>query len=249
MNHAETTTPFVQGLLHAHVALVTGAGQPVANAIARRLARAGARLALVSSPEHERETAALAKELGGALVMNCEASDAQAVGAVVRRTATELERIDLLVNADLSREPGALSDLPPEKWKALLGRHLSGAAWFCKEVIRPMMRQRSGRIINLVDATSGGTRRVAAEGLTAMTRALANELSRQGISVNTLAVHFLEAETRHLSPEQRKRLDGELGPLGRLGSAEEVAEAALFLASSAANLTTGQRLSATGGPA
>ncbi|WAM25462.1 SDR family oxidoreductase [Myxococcus sp. NMCA1] len=247
MSHPETNTPFLNGLLHQQVVLVTGAGQPIANAIARRHGKAGARLALVFLPEHEAEATALARELSAELALACESSDAQAVGTVVRRVATELGRIDLLINASLSRAAGRLSDLSAEQWKAVLDRQLSGTAWFCKEVIRPMMRKRSGRIVNLLDAASGGASRVAAEGITAMTRALANEVARQGISVNTLAVQLLEEETAHLSPAQRERLDGELGPLGRLGSAEEIAEAVLFLGSSAANLTTGQRLSATGG--
>ncbi|WP_140800007.1 SDR family oxidoreductase [Myxococcus xanthus] len=247
MSHPETNTPFLNGLLHQQVVLVTGAGQPIANAIARRHGKAEARLALVFLPEHEAAATALARELSAELALACESSDAQAVGTVVRRVATELGRIDLLINASLSRAAGRLSDLSAEQWKAVLDRQLSGTTWFCKEVIRPMMRKRSGRIINLLDAASGGASRVAAEGITAMTRALANEVARQGISVNTLAVQLLEEETAHLSPAQRERLDGELGPLGRLGSAEEIAEAVLFLGSSAANLTTGQRLSATGG--
>ncbi|MFP2959164.1 SDR family oxidoreductase [Myxococcus sp. 1LA] len=247
MSHPETITPFLDGLLHQQVVLVTGAGQPIANAITRRHAKAGARLALMFLPEHEAAATALAKELGAELALACEASNAQAVSEGVRRVVTELGRIDVLINASLSRAPGQLSGLCAGQWKAVLDRQLSGTAWFCKEVIRPMMRKRSGRIVNLVDAASGGTSRVAAEGITAMTRALANEVARQGISVNVLAVHLLAEEAAGLTPAQRERLEGELGPLGRLGSAEEIAEAVLFLGSSAANLTTGQRLSATGG--
>ncbi|MCY1014481.1 SDR family NAD(P)-dependent oxidoreductase [Pyxidicoccus sp. MSG2] len=247
MSSAETVTPFVEGLLHQQVVIVTGAGQPIASAIARRLGRAGARLALVFLPEHEAEATALARALGAELAMACELSDPQAVGAVVRRVTTELGGLDLLVNASLSREPGRLRDLAAAQWKTLIERQLSGTAWFCKEVIRPMMRKRSGRILNLLDVAHGGASRVAAEGLSAMTRSLANEVARHGISVNTLAVHLLAEEAEQLPPAQRERLDGELGPLGRPGSAEEIAEAALFLVSSAANLTTGQRLSATGG--
>ncbi|NMO18792.1 SDR family oxidoreductase [Pyxidicoccus fallax] len=247
MSSSETVTPFVEGLLHQQVVMVTGAGQPIANAIARRLGRAGARLALVFLPEHEQEAMEFARAVGAVLALACEPSDPQAVGAVVRRVTTELGGVDVLVNASLSREPGRWVDLAAGQWKALLERQLSGTAWFCKEVIRPMMRKRSGRILTLLDAAPGGASRVAAEGLLAMTRALANEVARQGIAVNTLAIHLLAEEVERLAPAQRERLDGDRGPLGRPGSADEIAEAALFLTSSAANLMTGQRLSATGG--
>ncbi|NBD09919.1 SDR family NAD(P)-dependent oxidoreductase [Corallococcus silvisoli] len=247
MTSAEIHTPFVEGLLHQKVALVTGAGQPIADAIARRYARAGAKVALVFLPEHEDAAARLATHLGAGLALACELSDAQAVSAAVRRVATELGGVDVLANAYLGRAPGRLSEQAADHWRLTIERQLSGTAWFCKEVIRPMMRKRAGRILSLLDVASGGANRVAAEGIAAMTRSLANEVSRQGISVNTLAVHLLPEEAEQLPPAQRERLGGELGPLGRPGSAEEIAEAALFLVTSAANLTTGQRLSATGG--
>ncbi|WP_224364463.1 SDR family oxidoreductase [Hyalangium versicolor] len=247
MASSETVTPFVEGLLHPKVVIVTGAGQPIASAIARRYAKAGARLVLSFLPEHEAAATELAKSLGAELATACELSDPQAVSALVRRVTTELGGVDVLVNAHLSRVPGKLSEVSAEQVKSVVERQLSGTAFFCKEVIRPMMRKRSGRILNLLDSASGGPGKVAAEGIAAMTRALANEVSRQGISVNTLAVHLLPEEAEQLPAPQRERLEGELGPLGRLGNPEEIAEAALFLVSSAANLMTGQRLSATGG--
>ncbi|QSQ25959.1 SDR family oxidoreductase [Pyxidicoccus parkwayensis] len=247
MTSSETVTPFVEGLLHQKVVLVSGAGQPFANAIARRLRGAGARLALVFLPEHEAAASELARSVGADLAQACELSDAQAVSTAVRRVTSELGGVDVLVSAHLSRAPGLLSELSAEQWRLLVERQMSGTAYLCKEVIRAMMRKRSGRILSLLDTGPGGASQVAAEGIAAMTRALANEVARQGIAVNTLAVHLLPEEAEQLPPARRERLENELGPLGRLGSPEEVAEAALFLASSAANLMTGQRLSATGG--
>jgi len=241
------SSPFVEGLLNQKVAIVTGAGQPVANAIARRFGKAGARLALVYVPENEEAALALARETGAELAAACELSEPQAVTALVRRVVAELGGVDLLVNANLTRVPGQLSDFSIEQWNRVMERQLSGTIYFCKEVIRPMMRKRSGRILSVLDIAPGAASAVAAKGVAAMTRSLASEVSRQGIYVNNIVVNVLLEEADTLTPAQRERVDSEIGPLGRLGSADEIAESAFFMTTSAANLMTGNSMSSSGG--
>jgi len=243
----QPASPFAEGLLQQQVTIVTGTGQLMADAIARRFAKAGARLVLVHLPEHEAAANELGQKLGAAMVLSCELSDPQSVSATVRRVVTELGGVDILVNANVTRSPGLLSDFSLDQWKHVIERQLSGTVYFCKEVIRPMMRKRAGRIMTVLDIAPGSASVVAAKGIAAMTRSLASEVARQGIYVNNLVVNVLLEEVDSLTPAQRGRIDTEVGPLNRLGSADEIAESALFLATSAANLMTGNSLSASGG--
>lgn|GEM_PF-1932648 len=238
---------FSDKVLNGKVAVVTGAGQPIGSAIARRFGKAGARLALVHLPDEEEAAQQLAREVGARLCVSCELSDPASVNVAMQRILGELKNLDVLVNGNISRVSGQLCELTHEQWSRVVERQLSGTLYFCKEAIRPMMRKRAGKIISILDIAPGGASTVAAKGIAAMTRALASEASRSGIYVNTLAVSVLPDEAEKLPERQRERIKSELGPLGRLGNAEEIAESALFLASAASNLTTGHALSVSGG--
>lgn len=236
--------------LTGRVAVVTGGGQPLADAIARRFAAAGARLALVHLPE-DAEAAARTAAACGALTFACDPADPEAVRAVVRTLASELGTLDVLVNAVCARDGGASHELADEAWRRVVEVELSGTLYFCREAVRPMLKQRSGRILNLTDVAglrgeAGHANHSAARaGVAALTRALASELAPLGIRVNAVSVAYLDHELPALDDAARSRIVGNT-PLGRAGGADEVAEAALFLAAGA-SFTTGHLLAVNGG--
>jgi len=238
--------------LQGKVAIVTGGGQPLADAIARRFAAAGARLALVHLPEDGEAANGTARACGAPGATSCDPSDPDAVRQVVRALVAEHGSLDVLVNAVSLRHGGASHELSDACWRRVIDVELSGTLYFCREAVRPMLKQRSGRILNLTDVAglrgeAGHANHSAARaGVAALTRALASELAPLGIRVNALSVAYLDHELEALDEKARARLVGNT-PLGRAAAAEEVAEAALFLASAAASFTTGHLLAVNGG--
>jgi 3-oxoacyl-[acyl-carrier protein] reductase len=239
-------------VLRDKVALVTGGGQPLADAVALRFAAAGARIALVNLPGDAEAARRSAESLAPALALECDPADPEAVRGAVRRVVAELGTLDVLVNAATERSGAASHALSDEAWRRVVAVELSGTLYFCREAIRPMLKQRRGRILNLTDVAglrgeAGHANHAAARaGVAAMTRALASELAPLGIHVNALSVAYLEHELPELEESARARLIGNT-PLGRSAAAGEVAEAALFLASGAASFTTGHLLAVNGG--
>jgi 3-oxoacyl-[acyl-carrier protein] reductase len=238
--------------LQGRVAVVTGGGQPLGDAIARRFAAAGARLVLVHLPEDAEAAAGTAAACGAASAVACDPSDPDAVRQVVRALVTEHGSLDVLVNAVCLRRGGASHELADDSWLRVVEVELSGTLYFCREAVRPMLKQRSGRILNLTDVAglrgeAGHANHSAARaGVAALTRALASELAPLGIRVNALSVAYLDHELPALDEKARARLVLNT-PLGRAGASAEVAEAALFLASTAASFTTGHLLAVNGG--
>jgi 3-oxoacyl-[acyl-carrier protein] reductase len=234
------------------VALVTGAGQPLADAVARRFAAAGARVALVHLPEDTQAARDSAATCGAALVLACDPAQPDAVRAAVRQVVAELGGLDVLVNAAVQRSGGASHELSDTAWQRVVEVELSGTLYFCREAVRPMLKQRSGRILNLTDVAGlrGEARHAnhsaARGGVAALTRALASELAPLGIHVNALSVAYLDHELPTLDDGARARLLSNT-PLGRAGAADEVASAALFLATSGSSFTTGHLLAVNGG--
>jgi 3-oxoacyl-[acyl-carrier protein] reductase len=234
------------------VALVTGGGQPLADAVARRFAAAGAHVALAHLPADAGAAQRTAEEFGAALLLECDPAEPEAVKAVVRRVASELGTLDVLVNAAVCRSGGKSHELSDEAWQRVVEVELSGTLYFCREAVRPMLKKRSGRILNLTDVAglrgeAGHVNHSAARGgVAALTRALAHELAPLGIHVNALSVAYLDHELPALDEAARARLTGNT-PLGRAGAADEVASAALFLASGASSFTTGHLMSVNGG--
>ncbi len=238
--------------LSGQVALVTGAGseQGIGFATARALAAAGASVVIVATSEriHDRALAIGAAAYG----VVCDLTDADAVDSLLAETMAVHDRIDIIVNnagmVSTSRGAdtvGALTDLTPDDWNDTLARNLTTSFLVCRAAVPEMRRAGYGRIVN-VASTSGpvsafidGSAYAAAKaGVVGMTRALALEVARDGITVNAVAPGWIDTA----SATEGERDAGRATPLGRSGTADEVAAAIVFLASPAASYVSGSLL-------
>lgn len=242
--------------LAGRVALVTGGSRGIGRAIAEELARAGATVVFtyVSNPTAAAETEKAIHEAGGkARAVRCDVADHEAVEALVAEIVQEHGGLDIAVNnAGVTRDQLILR-MKPEDFDAVIATNLRGAWSVCRAVTRPMMKKRAGRIINLSSVVAemgnpGQTNYAASKGgLEALTRSLAREIGSRAITVNAVAPGFIDTDmTRELSDEVRKALTERI-PLGRLGSAADVAAVVRFLASDAAGYITGQVIHVNGG--
>ncbi len=238
------------------VAVVTGAGRGIGHAIALRLASEGARVACVSRTEANAQKTAdeiNAMRPGAARAYTVDVSDHQAVQDVGGRIMEDFDRVDILVNnAGVTRD-GLSMRMSVADWDTVLDTNLKGAFNFVQAVQRPMIRQRSGRIINISSVIgligNAGQANYAASkaGLIGLTKSLARELASRGITVNALAPGLIETDmTAVLSEEIRKTILSKI-PLGALGQPEDIAAAVAFLASAEAKYITGQVLAVDGG--
>ncbi len=238
------------------VAVVTGAGRGIGHAIALRLASEGARVASVSRTEANAQKTAdeiNALRPGAAPAYAVDVSDHQAVQDVGGRILEDFERVDILVNnAGVTRD-GLSMRMSVADWDTVLDTNLKGAFNFVQAVQRPMIRQRSGRIINISSVIgligNAGQANYAASkaGLIGLTKSLARELASRGITVNALAPGLIETDmTAVLSEEIRKTILSKI-PLGALGQPDDIAAAVAFLASAEAKYITGQVLAVDGG--
>ncbi len=238
------------------VAVVTGAGRGIGHAIALRLASEGARVASVSRTEANAQKTAdeiNALRPGAARAYAVDVSDHQAVQDVGGRILEDFDRVDILVNnAGVTRD-GLSMRMSVADWDTVLDTNLKGAFNFVQAVQRPMIRQRSGRIINISSVIgligNAGQANYAASkaGLIGLTKSLARELASRGITVNALAPGLIETDmTAVLSEEIRKTILSKI-PLGALGQPDDIAAAVAFLASAEAKYITGQVLAVDGG--
>jgi len=235
-------------------ALVTGASGGIGNAIAKNLHAAGATVAL--SGTRVEPLQALADELGErAHVLPCNLSDAGAVDALPKQAVEAMGSVDVLVNnAGITRD-NIFMRMSDEEWASVLEVNLTSTMRLCKGVIRGMMKARWGRIVNIssvVGATGNpGQANYAASkaGMVGMSKSIAYEVASRGITVNCVAPGFITtAMTDKLSDDQKTAILGQV-PAGRMGDAEEVASAVLYLSSPEAAYVTGTTLHVNGGMA
>jgi 3-oxoacyl-[acyl-carrier protein] reductase len=238
------------------VAIVTGAGRGIGHAIAVRLASEGARVASVSRTEANAQKTA--DEINSARPDSARAyavdvSDHAAVQAVGARILEEFGRADILVNnAGVTRD-GLSMRMSVEDWDTVLNTNLKGAFNFVQAIQRSMIKQRSGRIINISSVIgligNAGQSNYAASkaGLIGFTKSLAREVASRGITVNAVAPGLIETDmTSVLSEEIRKNILNKI-PLNSLGQPDDIASAVAFLASPEARYITGQVLAVDGG--
>ncbi|MBK1636171.1 3-oxoacyl-[acyl-carrier-protein] reductase [Rhodovulum adriaticum] len=235
-------------------ALVTGASGGIGGEIARALHAQGATVGL--SGTREAPLAALAEELGErAHVLPCNLSDPDAVDALPKGAADAMGSLDILVNnAGITRDT-LFMRLKDEDWQAVLDVNLTAAMRLCRGAMRPMMKARWGRIVNItsVVGTTGNPGQAnycaAKAGLVGMSKSLAQEVAARGITVNCVAPGFIEtAMTEKLTEEQKAGIMGAV-PMGRMGTPTEIASAVLYLSSAEAGYVTGATLHVNGGMA
>jgi 3-oxoacyl-[acyl-carrier protein] reductase len=240
----------------SRVALVTGAARGIGRAIACALARPGLILYLndvVIGAEAEAARNEVAAQGADARLLQFNVADTAAVQAGIDKIMSESGRLDLLVNnAGITRD-NLVMRMKEEDWDRVLEVNLKGAFNCIRAAAKPMVKQRSGRIINISSVVgamgnAGQANYVASKaGLIGLTKAVARELASRNITVNAVAPGFIETEMTAALPEKvRAEMLAQI-PLNRFGTPEEVAQAVLFLAGDAAAYITGQVLHVNGG--
>ena len=244
-----------QKYLTDKVALVTGASRGLGKAIALALAQEGAAIAAVARSEDAlKETLEAIRAAGGtAEPFALDVSDEAAVEATVDKITTRFQHVDVLVNnAGVTRD-GLLMRMKSEDWDAVINTNLKGAFHLTKPVGRMMVKQRSGRIVNISSVIglmgNAGQANYAASkaGLIGFSKSVAREFASRNITCNVVCPGFIETDmTKGLGEDLRKKLLEKI-PLQRLGQPEDVAGVVAFLCSPAANYITGQILTVDGG--
>jgi 3-oxoacyl-[acyl-carrier protein] reductase len=242
--------------LSGKVALVTGGSRGIGRAIALRLAGQGADVAFSyrGNTAAAEETAGAIRALGRkALAIQADHSLPEAGDIVVKAALEAFGKVDILVNnAGITRDD-LIMRMSLEAWQSVIDTNLSGAFHAIKAVTRPMLRAKGGRIINItsVSGQAGQTGQAnysaAKAGLIGLTKATARELASRGITCNAVAPGFVLTELTQDLPQNLQDEITSRTPLGRFGTAEEIANAVAFLASDEAGYITGQVLAVDGG--
>ncbi len=236
------------------VALVTGASRGIGASIAQQLARDG--FLVIGTATSDEGAAKISQALSafpGCRGANLNVTDASAAEALIEAIVKAHRGLQVLVNnAGITRDQLAMR-MKDEDWDAVSDTNLKAVFRMSRAVIRPMMKQRYGRIINITSVVGasgnpGQANYAAAKaGVAGMTRALARELGSRGITVNCVAPGFIETDmTAALPEEQQKALLGQI-PLGHLGKPDDIAHAVAYLASARAGYVTGQEIHVNGG--
>ena len=243
--------------LEGRTALITGAGRGIGRATATRLARDGARIAInyKGNAEAAEEAKRLVEKDGGeaTLIQGDVSVDAEAEEVVKAALAFGKGRLDILVNnAGITRD-NLLVGMSAEDWDAVVALNLRGAFLVTKAAMRPMMKQRSGRIVNVssvagVAGNAGQANYASAKaGLIGFTKTVAREMAVRNITCNAVAPGFVDTDLTHALLKQMEETILKQIPLGRFGMVEDVANAIAFLVSDEASYITGQVLVVDGG--
>jgi 3-oxoacyl-[acyl-carrier protein] reductase len=238
------------------VAIVTGSSRGIGAGIAQMLADQRAKVVINhrSSPEGAEEVAEAIRAKGGeATVIQADVSEGSQAQQLIRSTIDTYGQIDILVNnAGVTRDK-LIMTMKDEDWDVVMQTNLSSVYHCSKAVIRPMMKKRRGRIINITSVVglagqAGQTNYAASKaGIVGFTKSLAKEIGSRNITVNAVAPGYVPTVLTDMMPEEQVQAIVENTPLGRMGTLEDVATAVLFLASDEASFITGQVLTVDGG--
>ncbi|MFJ7830044.1 3-oxoacyl-[acyl-carrier-protein] reductase [Peribacillus sp. NPDC097197] len=243
-------------ILEGKKALVTGASRGIGREVALELARQGADVAVnyAGSETKANEVVDEIKALGRkAFAVQCDVSDSESVTGMIKEVIEQFGRVDILVNnAGITRD-NLLMRMKEEEWDSVIDTNLKGVFLCTKAVTRHMMKQRSGKIINMasivgVMGNAGQANYVAAKaGVIGLTKSTAKELASRGITVNAIAPGFISTDmTGELTEDVQKAMLSQI-PLARFGDPKDIASVATFLASEASSYMTGQTLHIDGG--
>lgn len=240
----------------ARVAVITGGTRGIGLAIAHRFAADGYHLLLTYRGDADAAKSAeesLTDSGSKVKIMSADVSSAEGANSTIDTAVKELGKIDVLINnAGITRD-NLIMRMNEADWDAVISTNLKGAFLTSKAAIRPMLRARSGRIINLTSVVglvgnAGQANYAAAKaGLVGLTKSLAKEVGSRGITVNAVAPGFIDTRLTDILPQDVKDALLKQTPLGRFGSPEDVANAVAFLASDDAAFITGNTLSVDGG--
>jgi 3-oxoacyl-[acyl-carrier protein] reductase len=237
------------------VALLTGASQGIGRETALALAEAGAKV--VAAARNEEKLAALVNEIisagGEALAIKMDVADPDQIKSGFKQTLEKFGRLDILINNAAITRDGLALRMKQEDWDAVIRTNLTGAHLCIQQALSTMMRARAGRIINIASVVAqmgnaGQANYVAAKaGLVGLTKAIAIEIASRNITVNAVAPGFIATPMTDVLPDKVKDELKIRIPLGRMGSARDVASAIVFLASDEAAYITGHVLDVNGG--
>lgn len=242
-------------MLKDKVAIITGASRGIGRFTALQLAKSGADVVVCARSEAPLQELVAEIEASGhkALAVVADVTNAADVKGLIGQALATFGRIDILVNnAGITRD-GLLMRMKDEDWDAVLDTNLKSAFMLTRAVAKVMSKQRSGRVINISSVVGemgnpGQANYCASKaGLIGLTKSVARELARRNVTVNAITPGFIETEmTDDLGEKARTELTAQI-PLGRLGVAEDVAHAVIYLASNQAGYITGQVLGVNGG--
>lgn len=237
------------------VALLTGASQGIGRETALALAEAGAKVA--AAARNEEKLASLVSEIvnagGEAIAIKMDVADPEQIKSGFKQVFEKFNRLDILVNNAAITRDGLALRMKQEDWDAVIRTNLTGAHLCIQQALSTMMRARAGRIINIASVVAqmgnaGQANYVAAKaGLVGLTKAIAIEIASRNITVNAVAPGFIATPMTDVLPDKVKEELKNRIPLGRMGSARDVASAIVFLASDEASYITGHVLDVNGG--